>query len=362
MKYKTNWPETKERLTALWEGGNKDRPCIAVLAPNGKKATVPPPVSGEQRWLDPDYNMRAMFAQYETTYYGGESLPGWILMAGWAVNTYGATPHFPMETIWFDHLKVDWDNPPALDLNWDDPYFKKVLALHQAVLKEADKDNFIVGQGVFMPGNDMLAFVIGTEETLVSMYERPEWTKNAILQLTRNWITFMKHFHNLSKETCDFWYGPAGWMTCWLPEPFVCTQSDISCMISPEMFDEFILPEMDLVGAEFKNVWYHLDGQGAFKHLPRLLSLPYMKIIQFVPEAGTPPNGPAHIELYKKIQDAGKIVHIYVPAENIEPLAKTLDPARLLIETNCNTPQEADELLEQAVRWTKSGNGGLSCK
>ncbi len=102
---------------------------------------------------------------------------------------YGAIPHFPMNTIWFEHIDVDEDHPPTFDLNWEDPYFKIVLALHHAVLKEAGKDNFLVGQGCFMPGNDMLALVIGTQEMLTSMHDRPEWTRNAILQLARNWLT-----------------------------------------------------------------------------------------------------------------------------------------------------------------------------
>jgi len=222
------------------------------------------------------------------------------------------------------------------------------------VARAAGKDNFIVGQGCFMPGNDMLGLVIGTEEMLRCMYDHPAWTKNAILQLAGNWVELTKQFHQLTRETSDFWYGNAGWMTLWLPEPYVFTQSDVSCMISPGMFDEFVLPELDLVGAAFKNVWYHLDGQSAFRHLPRLLSLPYLRIIQFVPEAGTPPNGPAYLDLYRKIQNAGKIVHIDVPTQNIELLARELDPTRLIISTFCRTPQEADELLAQAVRWTRA--------
>ena len=41
MKYKPNWPETKERLTALWNHKFIDRPCIAVMAPNGKQWPAP---------------------------------------------------------------------------------------------------------------------------------------------------------------------------------------------------------------------------------------------------------------------------------------------------------------------------------
>lgn len=353
MKFKPNWPETKERLTALWNGEPTDRPCIAALAPNGQPDPTPPPVSGEQYWLDPDYITRAMQSRFAATYYGGEALPGWILMAGWVANTYGGVPHFPLNTIWLEPRPVDWDDPPSFPLDWNDPYFHKVLALHRAVLKIAGRDELRVGQAYIMPGNDMLTMAIGTETTLLAMAERPEWTKNAILQLARNWVTLNRYFFDLARQTSEFWYGLCGWMDLWLPEPFVVTQSDVSCMLSPEMFDKFILPELDLVGAEFGNVWYHLDGQSAVRHLPRLLSRPYIKVIQFVPEAGTPLNGPAHLDLYRRIQAAGKIVHLQAPAENIEELVKGLDPTRLMLQTSLRSPSEADELLAQAVRWTK---------
>ena len=353
MKYKSDWNEAQARLTALWEERFIERPCIAVRAPNGRPGKCPEPVSGEQKWLDPEFIVQNALSQFETIYYGGEAIPSTSLMAGWVTQTYGATPHFPMETIWFEPIAVDWDSPPSFPLDWESPWFKKVSAIYEAVLNAAGYDDFLVGRMGGMPANDMLAFVIGTEQVLLGMAEHPYWISKAIGQLTANWVTLIKHFRQRAQRTHAFWYGNGGWMSFWAPKPFVSTQSDISCMISPAMFEKFIIPELNSIGREFNNVWYHLDGQTAFQHLPRLLSLPYIKIIQFVPMPGTPPNGPAYLDLYHQIQAADKIVHIHVPKENIEPLVKDLNPGRLMIETGCNSVAEADELLEAAKRWTR---------
>ena len=229
-----------------------------------------------------------------------------------------------------------------------------VLHAAFALLKAAGKDNFMIGGGGGMPPTDMLAFVIGTEQVLLGMAEHPGWIKAAIGQMTANWVALEKKFQERAQKTHAFWYGNAGWMPFWAPESFVATQSDISCMISPAMFEKFIIPELDSIGRECGNVWYHLDGQSAFQHLPRLLSLPYMKVIQFVPMAGTPLNGPAYLDLYRQIQAADKIVHIGVPKENIEPLVRELNPGRLMIDTACRSAEEAGELLAAARRWTSS--------
>ena len=352
MKFKDNWPEAREHWAALWAGRYIRRPCISVCAPSGQPRTVPPPASPEQKWLDPDYIVRDLLDGMRATWYGGESIPSYLLMAGWVVNTYGATPRFSMETIWFDPVAVDWNDPPAVTLDLESPWFKKVIAVYTAALAAAGRDDFLVGRGCFMPGNDMLALVIGAERMMMAMADHPEWTRSAILKLARNVVELQKRFRSIAAQTHDFWYGNGGWMPFWAPEPFVSTQSDISCMLSPEMYGQFVLPELDLLGREFKHVWYHLDGQSAFQHLPRLLSLPYVKVIQFTPEAGTPANGPAHLDLYRRIQKAGKIVHIQVPACNIEPLVKSLDPGLLCIDTWCGSIREGKELLAAAERWT----------
>ena len=139
-------------------------------------------------------------------------------------------------------------------------------------------------------------------------------------------------------------------MPFWAPEPFVRTQCDVSCMLSPKMFDRFIVPELE-EGEEHGALWYHLDGWNARQHLQRLLSLPYVRVIQYTPAPGEPDNGPEHLEMYRRIQAAGRIVHISLPAENIEPLLRGLDPGRLMLDTSCPGREEGERLLERSARW-----------
>ena len=39
--------------------------------------------------------------------------------------------------------------------------------------------------------------------------------------------------------------GYGNWWPFWSPEPFYAPQSDVSCMLSPETFERFIVPELD---------------------------------------------------------------------------------------------------------------------
>jgi len=87
-----------------------------------------------------------------------------------------------------------------------------------------------------------------------------------------------------------------------------------------------------------------------------LLSLPYLKVVQYVPRPSEPLNGIEHLALYRKIQEAGRIVHIEVNKNQVEPLCRALDPRRLMLDVSyaCETSAEAGELLTAAKRWTSA--------
>ena len=127
-------------------------------------------------------------------------------------------------------------------------------------------------------------------------------------------------------------------------------------MLSTEHFEQFVIPELDLCGNDLGAMWYHLDGGDARQHLARLLSLPYLRVIQYVPTPREPPNGAEHLELYREIQKAGRIVHVQVTKDQVEPLCRELDPRLLMLDVSwsCQSADEGRELLAAATRWTSA--------
>lgn len=355
MKYNSNWPEARRRLTALWRGERMDRPCMSVLAPQPVEdaTVVPEPADDEARWLDPSYVVPVARRQLETTWWGGEAVPSALLLAGW-VMCLGGTPRFRPDTIWFETQHVDFDAPSPFRHDTSNIWVRKYRALLLAVCKEAGCNDFLVSTSAGLPPNDLISMLMGTHAFMLALADHPEWMAEAILTGAHDKLTVLRQGQSLVREAGHaFWYGNAGWMPFWAPEPYISTQSDCSCMLSPEMFDRFIVPELDVYGQEHNALWYHLDGGDAKQHLPRLLSLPYMRVVQFVPTPNEPDNGPGHMEMYKQIQAAGRIVHIDVPRQNVEPLVRELDPALLILQTTCPSREEGERLLEQSVAWSR---------
>lgn len=351
MKYKADWDEACERLTALWNGQMLERPCITVTAPSGKHLPPPPqPISDEYRWMDPSWNVKNALYHIESTWWGGETIPSYLLMCGWVV-CLGGRPRFSPETIWFDEMPVDFDKEPPFRLDIEDQWFVRHKQAYMALAEAAGYDDFMVGQPVILPANDMISMLMGPENFLLALYEHPQWMKLALTKGIAAQVQARCHLADCLKGKHKFWYGRAGWMPLWGPEPFIGTQSDVSCMISPEMFVEFILPELQAYAKHTKHIWYHLDGKDARQHLPVLLSLDFLKVLQYTPAPTEPPNGPAHIEFYKEVQKAGKIVHVEMPKENVEAVLKAVDPALIVIKTHCASISEGEELLAASKRW-----------
>ena len=356
MTYKSDWTETKRRLTALWNRERLERPCISVTAPQPVEnpTPVPEPADDEARWLDPDYRVALMRRTLESTWWGGESIPGMTPMAGWVV-CLGGTPRFAPTTIWFETRPVDFDRPSPFRHDPNSPWMARLRKLLLALCAEAGRDGFLVGAAGGLPANDLLAMLMGTQEFLLALVDHPDWMAEAILTGARDQAQAVTELKTLIRQAGhEFWYGQTGWMSFWAPQPYSGMQSDVSCMLSPEQYGRFVLPELELFAEIHGPLWYHLDGGDAKQHLLRLLSLPFLRVLQYTPAPFEPPNGPAHLEMYRRAQRAGKIVHIEVPAEHVEPLVRELDPALLMLQTRAPSRADGERLLDQCVRWART--------
>ncbi len=163
MKYKPDWEDAQERLTALWNHEIIDRPCIAVTAPSGKSVPRPPaPATPRQKYLDVDWVLGDLAAHLENTWWGGEILPSYLLMGGWTL-CLGGTPRLEMRTIWFDTVEVDFSGPSPFRYGDDDIWVRDHARLYDALADFAGRDDFSLGRPVALPANDEL-HSIGVEK------------------------------------------------------------------------------------------------------------------------------------------------------------------------------------------------------
>jgi 5-methyltetrahydrofolate--homocysteine methyltransferase len=122
-------------------------------------------------------------------------------------------------------------------------------------------------------------------------------------------------------------------------------------MIGPDMFDEFVKPELQASCDKLENAFYHLDGPGELPHLDSLLEIQSLKGVQWIPGAGAADNT-QWADVYRKISDAGKKLQLF-SAHSEKPFEDVFDAVADQIGRADNIVYMIDEDIKERDRVEK---------
>lgn len=335
------------RHTAYWKRQNHGAPLMCITAPKYDYKAALPAYDGtlRQRWLDPAYQVLAERARIQATHYVGDAYPfvapnlGPDIFAAY----FGIDLAFGETTSWaINHLK-SLEDIQCDALDEDNFWWQQTLALTQAFLEDSRGD-YLVGITDLHPGMDALVSLRGAEEICFDAVEEPEMVAALALRL---FDRMREAYTRLAGLLGEYQKGSTNWMGVYHPEGWYVTSCDWMGMVSGEMFDAFVRPELAQEAAFLPHTIFHLDGPGALRHLDRLLAMENIAGIQWVYGAGQPTA--AHwIEVLRRIQDAGKCVHVEIVAADLPVLLEKHAPEGLALRMVCDTPEEADHLVRLA--------------
>ena len=355
LLYKPDWDETKSRYHAWWNHGYFGRCALAVTAPKAHPPDVrepPPHTSIRQKWYDLEQLDGWNQYRMSRTFFGGEAIPIWN--PGYPGNNgipvlLGNDHELDEHTGWtkgepvlahsldFRLTKIDVQHPEYL---WTLEMLR--LAAHRA------RGKCLVSIGAFGGCGDTLAALRGNEQLLFDCMDRPEWVLEAELYLMDMWC---EHYERLFRHIREVDEGSTCWFSLWSPGKFYSSHNDFSYMISPVMFRDLFIPALKRQLDYLDHSVYHVDGIGAFAHVDALCELERLQALQILPGAGKP--SPLHyMEVLKKVQRAGKNLHITIPPDEVKSALAGLSARGLFIATSCCTEAEARELLRSAEAWS----------
>jgi 5-methyltetrahydrofolate--homocysteine methyltransferase len=221
--------------------------------------------------------------------------------AGTMAAYLGCTPLSTPRTVWFFPPKKDI---PIEELHFEyderNPYWRRVLNLYEAAL-ERWGGRVVLGMVDIGGILDVLASFRGSENLLMDLYDSPEEVKRCVDELKELWFVY---FDKINAMISPYVHGYSHWYGVFSEKPSYILQSDFSYMISPQMFDEFVAPELAWSAARLSNALYHMDGIGEIPHLSSLLAIKDIRGIQWQPGAGTPLEMD-WTELLDRILDSG---------------------------------------------------------
>lgn len=352
---KQDWREAQERMTAWWQGRPVDRVPASIRAPlnpaQPRVAAYRNEVPG--KYTEPGTVMGNAEFQIERTFWGGEAFPAHRVYFGPMFSTayFGAAPVFEEHTTWYEPCCRNVQELQAIRFDPDIRWWQAFKHMTAYSLEYAQGRFLTEWNGEIMAVMDVIAGVLGVEPTLEAMIEQPEAVK-----------TVRDRMMAWSRQTFDEGFamfkgkqeGDIDWMSLWAPGSVASSQCDMSAMISPAMFREFVVPELTDLYNHLDYGIYHLDGPDAIRHVEALLEIPKLDLIQWVagtrmgePEWANPLNW---IDLYRRIQQGGKKVIIYCGPDQIRPLLDRLDRSLVYLSLYCPDVAAAQAVLRELDR------------
>ncbi len=211
--------------------------------------------------------------------------------------------------VWFHPL----DDRPISELHFafdpDNIWFRRLCDIYAAGMKRW-QGNVLMGMTDLGGNLDILSTFRPSERLLMDLLMAPEEVKRLTWEAHAAWHQFFEAFNNVLQPLNP---GYSAWCGIFSETPYYMLQCDFSYIIGPDMFREFVLPELKASCKKLNRSFYHLDGPGQLVHVDDLLSLNDLDGIQWVPGAGEEHFGHSKWRnLYKRIHDAGKKLQIQV--------------------------------------------------
>ncbi len=351
LLYRPDWEDARQRLTTWWNGGDIGRPAMNITAPRETPhediAALPEPAG----WIT-YYSTRNLpyrvnlalrsclhtdyFAEAEPAYSSGDLAPNCLALY------LGCRGLETPDSVWCVPFI---DDPERYQFGYDPDsfYWQFTLDATRQVRAQAT-GKFLDQFPDLIEGLDTLAAMRGTQRLLQDLIDRPAWVHKSLRAITDLYFRYYDVLYDLIRDEVG---GSCFWI--WAPGRLTKLQCDFSPMISPAMFNEFMLPILTEMTERVSYSLYHWDGPGALVHTDALLSIPRLSMIQWQPGAGNEPQWHQRWwPTFHKLLDAGKKLIIGGGGRpQLLALKQEFGPQckQMCLSVGAQNKAEADELM-----------------
>ena len=337
-----------EQNWVKWWDGELGRPIVVIQQPSLSGFTPQQEFTKQFLLETPVDEMVDYFqSRLESTRYYADALPMFRVWFGPAgISGFLGSKMEPVpehNTVW-----CEADEPiPFEDLHFtydpDNVWWRRALELTTRLV-DRWSDKVSLGHPSHSGILDVLACFRTTQQLLYDLYEAPDEVIRLSKDITDLWIRYYEEWYEIGKKTAR---GTMNWGGLWSPGGTLMHQCDFSCMISPKMFERFVMPDLERCIRRTDYAFYHLDGKGAIPHLDMLLSLETLRGIQWIPGAGQP-QASDWISLLKRIKDGGKLCQVFVDPGGARHIVRELGGrgfALIIVSPEPMPAEEADDFL-----------------
>lgn len=302
-----------ERDWSAWWAGELDRPLVwinhHVPPADGPLPEAPHFATNLPMEMPAEELVARYAAHFACRRFHGDAVPKWWpnFGPGVAAAFLGAPVRAAPDTAWFEPAHRGSIRDLTLRYDPDARWWRRLQDVTRAAVQLWGSSACVCQTD--LGGNlDILASLRTTEQLLLDVVDEPEEVARCVAEVTRLWL---RYYRELDALIAPAGRGTSCWAGIWSPRRCYMLQCDFGYMISPKMYERFVMPDLEACCAFLDHGFYHLDGRGQIAHVDLLLSLDRLRGIQWVPGAGQPDTD-HWLPLLRRIRDGGKLCYAIV--------------------------------------------------
>jgi 5-methyltetrahydrofolate--homocysteine methyltransferase len=261
----------------------------------------------------------------------------------------GAEPKSHGGSVWFHSPYGSREEIPAFCWDESNPWWIRTQDFYTA-LDSVLGDTCVLPLPDLCENLDVLASLRGTEALMMDLYDDPVWVKEKLAELDSFYETVFDNIQAFVRAPD----GAGAFHAFRLlgKGRTAKVQCDAAAMISPDIFDRFVMPGLQRQCAYLDNSLFHLDGTQSIVHLDSILSIPELDAVEWTPQAGIEGGEhPRWYPMYKKILNAGKSLQILVGGlEYLPDLLKELGSEGIYLLTILEK-DDFHQMLDRISPW-----------
>lgn len=335
-----------DKWERFWREG-LDQPLIAAVRPRPGVEPVEKPSLYE---LGPEVDIEAYAAQAvrwaQTHDFLGAAIPFvYLELAADQFSTFlGVDLRFPSpgQGGWPIHIH---ETTPIQEIHVEfstsGRWWALIARLAEAVMARSE-DSLLLAAPTMCANLDALVALRGAQNVLMDVMDSPGEVKRILAEISEAHAQALAALGRL----LDFEHrGSINRHGMYSKGAINVLQSDFTCMISPEMFRELLLPCLEADMRLYDAVEYHLDGPGAIRHLEALCSLERLGVVQWV--AGAADQHRDWSDLYRRIDALGKGQILGGGRAALDRWAAELRAGRLFWMLSAGSHEEVEAALSE---------------
>ncbi|KPK83868.1 MAG: hypothetical protein AMJ81_07130 [Phycisphaerae bacterium SM23_33] len=354
VSVKPDFPEAKQRVEAWWAGSSLGRPAVSCRLP--RPGAPPPPGDGRppgEHQLDPQWQLAQAEWMLAAQDFPADTMPGFFpqfasnLMIPAALA--GGELEYHPDTTWVRHDPDIYRR----ELPASAGEHRVFRALDAALRLVAGRlgDELLLSAPPLLDGLTTLSVFRDPQQLCLDLLERPEDVQRVTRRLNELALAAHRAFFSTLQQLGHA--QTVTWCDLYAPGRAEMVQCDFSIMLSPVMYQEFVMPQLRMLTEYMEYSCYHMDGTPQTRFLEQLCSLPRLQAIQWNPEPPAPP--PLEwLDFFREVRRRRRSLWIACDADTAEALTRQLGPDGLMLSVQgVDRPDKLERLLRRLAAAVK---------